>query len=63
MRFCNIREEDGTVPAAECRLCGDTIYQGEEYYHINGEDICCGCLERFAAGAFGRYLCTGGERI
>lgn len=62
MRFCTVREEDGTAQAAECRLCGDAIYRGEEYYHINGESICCACLEDYARETFAAFLRVGGER-
>lgn len=62
MRFCTIREEDGAMQAAQCRLCGDTIYAGEEYYHINAETFCTACLEDYARQAFAPFLRTGGER-
>jgi len=61
MRFCAVREDDGAVQAAECRLCGDAIYRGEEYYRINGETFCTACLEDYARHVFAAYLCVGGE--
>lgn len=61
MRFCAIRQEDGAVEAALCHLCGDTIYRGEAYYHINGQHICCACLEDYARQVFAAFLRTGGE--
>ena len=62
MRFCAIREEDGAVQAAQCQLCGAEIYRGEEYYRINGESVCCACLEDYAKAVFAPFLRTGGER-
>lgn len=61
MRMTSVREADGTVTAAECRLCGGEIYRGEAYYQINGQVFCTGCLEEFARGYFAPFLCVGGE--
>ena len=63
MRFCAIREEDGAVQAAECHLCGAEIYRGEEYYRINGETVCCTCLEDYARAVFAPFLRRGGEAV
>ena len=63
MRFCAIREEDGAVQEAECHLCGAEIYAQEEYYRINGEDICCACLEDYAKRVFASFLRRGGEAV
>lgn len=62
MRFCAVREDDGAVQAAECHLCGDAIYRGEEYYRINGESICCACLECFADKAT-EQKASGGAKV
>lgn len=61
MRFCAVREADGTAQAAECSLCAGAIYRGEEYYHINGAAVCCGCLEDYARQVFAPYLRKGGS--
>jgi alkyl hydroperoxide reductase subunit AhpF len=31
-----------------CKYCGGEIYEGENYYAINGENICVDCLRDFA---------------
>ena len=46
----------------ECHLCGDAIYRGEEYYRINGESICCACLECFADKA-AEQKASGGAKV
>lgn len=61
MRFCTVKEADGSAAAQECSLCGDTIYRGEDYYQVNGQVVCTGCLTEFAEGYFAPFLCTGGE--
>ncbi len=63
MRFCTVREEDATRQCAQCALCADAIYEGEEFYRINGEAICCSCLEDYARAAFAPFLCKGGEAL
>ncbi len=32
------------IPALECFFCEEGIYEGEEYYVINGFDCCEECL-------------------
>ena len=61
MRFCTVKEADGSAAAQECSLCGDTIYRGEDYYQVNGQVVCTGCLTEFAEGYFAPFLWTGGE--
>ena len=39
MRFCAVREADGTAERCSCDLCGDTVYRGEDYYRINGQSF------------------------
>ena len=34
--------------AFRCDYCGNDIYVGEEYYHIDGTDICTECLRDWA---------------
>lgn len=61
MRMSRIREADGTVTAAQCRLCGAEIYGGGAYYQVNGQVFCPDCLEEYARGYFAPFLCEGGE--
>ena len=56
MRFCTVREADGAAERCICALCGDTVYRGEDYYRINGQSFCTGCLEDFARAYFAPYL-------
>lgn len=30
-----------------CDICGEGIYDGEEYYQINNDNICKFCIEDF----------------
>lgn len=62
MRFCTVEEEDGSAIAALCHLCGGEIYRGEEYWRINAQAVCEGCLEDYARQALAPFRCRGGER-
>ena len=61
MRFPAVKEEDGSAVWSQCGLCGGEIYRGEEYYQVNGQVFCTGCLEDFAKSWFAPFLCRGGE--
>lgn len=61
MRFYRLKEEDGSAEAALCSLCGATIYDGEEYYHINAQAFCTDCLEDYARRVFAPFVHRGGE--
>ena len=61
MRFPRCREEDGTMIAAECELCGGEIAYGEECWFINGQVICEDCLADFARRYFAPHRHRGGE--
>lgn len=61
MRFPRCREEDGTMIAAECELCGREIFDGQEYRFINGQVICEDCLGDFARRYFAAQCRRGGE--
>ena len=63
MRFPRCREEDGTVIAARCELCGSEIFTGEECWFINGQVICEDCLGEFARRYFAPHRCRGGEDL
>lgn len=32
-------------PVLHCAGCGDGIYEGEEYYEIDGKTLCLNCME------------------
>ena len=36
----------------ECSECGQDIYEGEKFWHIGAEKICCDCLLPFAKRFF-----------
>ena len=40
------------VVFATCDHCGGEIYEGEEYYYIDGQYICEDCLSDFAEKYF-----------
>ena len=61
MRFCTVKEADGTAERSLCQLCGNTIYRGESYYRLNGQSFCTDCLEAFAQAYFAPYLSTHEE--
>ncbi len=61
MRFPMVREENGEMAAAICRLCGGEIYEGEAYYQRDGEVICEACLEDYARRCFAPFRVEGGE--
>lgn len=47
---CNSRcpnADDGT-PVLVCSDCGTEIYEEEEYYHIDGKNMCEECFEEYA---------------
>lgn len=47
-----------------CDRCDGEIYEGAEYYQINGECVCRECLEEFAGHWFAPFrLITGKERL
>lgn len=61
MRFCTVKEADGSAERCLCQLCGDTIYRGEAHYRLNGQIFCTACLEAFAQQYFAPYLATHEE--
>lgn len=54
-----LRQEDGRT-AAHCTQCKGEIYEGEDYYRIDGRAVCTDCLARFAEDYFGACRITGG---
>lgn len=47
-----------------CDRCDGEIYEGAEYYQINGECVCRECLEEFAGHWFAPFrLIAGKERL
>ena len=47
-------------PAAWCRYCRGEMYEGEDYYRIDGQAVCTDCLPRLAEDYFGACRITGG---
>ena len=47
-------------PAAWCRFCRGEIYQGEEYYQVDGQAVCTDCLDALARDYFRLYRVEGG---
>ena len=43
-----------------CDQCGGEIYTGEEYYRINGENVCEDCFCDFARTLLRPFLLGGG---
>lgn len=52
--------ETGEIPAAYCTQCGGEIYRGEDYYRIDGQEVCTDCLAGFAEEYF-RFCRVEGE--
>lgn len=48
MKFPLLREEDGSAVRAICDLCGGEIYMEEDFYRVDGENICENCVEDYA---------------
>lgn len=46
--------------AAYCRYCRGEIYEGEEYYCVDGGAICGDCLDALARDCFRLYRVNGG---
>lgn len=46
--------------AAYCRYCRGEIYEGEEYYCVDGGAICENCLDALARDCFRLYRVNGG---
>lgn len=61
MRLPIVREEDGSAVCAECSLCGDELYLGEQCYHINGQTVCEDCLGEYARQVFAPFAGRLGE--
>lgn len=50
----------GEVTADYCTQCEGEIYEGEDYFRIDGRAVCTDCLSRFAEEYFSLYRITGG---
>lgn len=44
-----------------CCICDGEIYEGEYYYHINGEAVCEDCIGVYARQVFAPCRVMGGE--
>lgn len=44
-----------------CDRCDGEIYEGAEYYQINGECVCRECLEEFAGHWFAPFRLIAGK--
>lgn len=44
-----------------CDRCDGEIYEGAEYYQINGQCVCRECLEEFAGHWFAPFRLIAGE--
>ena len=45
--FEDTREEPQPVIVTECSNCGQDIFEGEEYYLVDGNNYCENCMEGF----------------
>lgn len=63
MRFTRRQPQDpqAAQPIVCCTLCGRGLYQGEEYWHINGQQICGDCLLPFARADYAAHHCICGK--
>lgn len=46
--------------AAHCCYCREEIYEGEEYYCVDGRAVCTDCLDALARDQFRLYRVNGG---
>ena len=46
-----------------CDRCDGEIYEGSEYYQINGQCVCRECLEEFAGHWFAPFRLIAGEEL
>ncbi len=46
-----------------CDRCDGEIYEGSEYYQINGQCVCRECLEEFAGHWFAPFRLIAGEKL
>lgn len=54
-------EDSREEPAAACcRYCRGELYQGEEYYLVDGRAVCPDCLDILAREYFRLYRVEGG---
>lgn len=44
-RYLTTPPECNEKPMYECCVCGSEIYEGDEYYEINGDIYCEECIE------------------
>jgi len=45
------------IVAADCDLCGESIYVGYEYLHMpNGDNVCENCLDEMSRRELYEYL-------
>ena len=47
--------------AVHCSLCGAELYDGEEFYAVNGLAVCEDCLPDFARAEYRSFRVTGRE--
>lgn len=55
MKLPKVREADGTRTAAWCDRCGEEIYEGTDFYRVNGETVCEDCLCDYARELLALY--------
>ena len=46
-----------------CDRCDGEVYEGAEYYQINGQCVCRECLEEFAGHWFAPFRLIAGEEL
>ena len=56
----NLRSRRGRL-TLRCTLCGQEIWQGEEYWYCNGSCVCGACFSDFARAELASYRHTRGE--
>jgi formylmethanofuran dehydrogenase subunit E len=38
-----------------CDICGNEIFEGDYYYHINGDDVCEDCFPQLSKELYGKW--------
>ncbi len=54
-------DSQAAQPVTHCHYCGRGLYEGEEFYAVNGIAVCDACLEWFARGEYAACRMSGRE--
>ena len=58
---CFPADPQGARAVTACALCGRELYDGDEFYAVNGAAVCEDCLTDFAREEFRSFRLSGRE--